>query len=239
MWPCIGQYKTYFLSGEVRTGQVRVIAALQREKGRLMAWSDSYIALDTETTGFAKTSRILEVGLVYFENGKPVESWGRMVNPPELDWESPSIQEALKVNGLTKEACAEGGSFESIIAELLERLREAVWVGHNISFDLRMLRQEFSLASIPFPAAPQLELCTKNLDYKLNPQGPSYKLSDVATRWGVEQPAAHRAVVDAQVCGEVLGKMVEQDKLPTELEHMKGFHQEAGISWSYRPKGRW
>jgi len=203
-----------------------------------MTWSDSYVSFDTETTGFAKTSRILEVGLVYFENGKPAESWGKMINPPGMDWDDVSIQEALKVNGINKEACADGGPFESIIAELLERLKESVWVGHNISFDLRMLRQEFAHVGIPFDLKPELELCTKNLDYKLHPQASSHKLVDVAERWGVAQPGAHRAVIDAQVCGEVLGKMVAQGKLPTETEHMRGFHQEAGRAWSYRSKGR-
>lgn len=197
-------------------------------------WQTSWVSLDTETTGFGKDAHVLELGIVYFEGGEPVEEWGVLLDPPGLDWFHPQVQDACRINGLTKKACAGGPSFPQVAAKLREFLSEPVVVGHNIEFDLRMVRQElerYALAPLPDPA---LTLCTMQLDHKLSQGQAGFKLMNSADRWGVFQPDAHRAVIDAKVSGQVLQKMIEAGRLPDEVEPMALLQKAATNSWSTR-----
>ncbi len=199
-------------------------------------WQNSWLALDTETTGFGRNARVLELGLVYFENGEAVQEWSRILNPPGLDWNHPNVLEALEVNGLSKEYCAGAPSFDQVLEDLVVWFEEKVWVGHNIAFDIRMLKQEFELAQAPWAFTP-LELCTQNLSWKIDATHGN-KLEDVAPRWGVKQPFAHRAVMDASVSGQILQKMILKGHLPKEERSMEHMCKEASSAWHRRSKGR-
>jgi len=199
-------------------------------------WQSSWLALDTETTGFSKQARVLEIGLVYFENGEPVQEWSRVLNPPGLDWNDDEVLGALEVNGLSKEYCAGNPTFAEVMVDLLVWLEEKVWVGHNLAFDIRMLKQEFDFAHTAWGFKP-LELCTQYLSYKLDTQVGN-KLEDVAPRWGVEQPFAHRAVIDAKVSGQILQKMILKGHLPKDHGPMEHMRKEAASAWHRRSKGR-
>ena len=199
-------------------------------------WKDSWLALDTETTGFGKHARILELGLVYFEGGEPVQEWSRIFNPPDLDWEHEDVLGALEVNGLSKEFCAQGVTFPEVLEDLVVWLEERVWVGHNITFDIRMLKQEFERAQTPWNFNA-LELCTQNFSWYFDSIRGGNKLEDVCVRWGVPQPFAHRAVIDAKVSGQVLQKMIEKGRLPLEVGTVDTMRKEAAAAWYRRPKG--
>jgi DNA polymerase III subunit epsilon len=200
-------------------------------------WKSSWVALDTETTGFGKNARILELGLVYFENCVPVQEWSRVLNPPDLDWEDDDVLAALDINGLSKEGCAGQPTFAEVMGDLIEWLKEPVWVGHNIEFDIRMLKQEFDFVHMGWMFRPDLTLCTKNLSYKIDKLGGN-KLEDVAERWKVAQPFCHEAIADAKVSGQILAKMIEKGCLPMEVSVMEQFRKEAASEWNRRPKGR-
>jgi DNA polymerase III epsilon subunit family exonuclease len=199
-------------------------------------WRDSWVAFDTETTGLNKFARVLEIGIVYFEHGEVADTWSTFLNPPDLDWNHPEVLEALKVNGLSKKDVAGAPQFHEIVGELTERLHTDVWVGHNLEFDVRMLSQEFERIQRPWDFRPPVSLCTQRLSYRLHPQEKSHKLVHTAERWQVEQPSAHRAVVDATTCGKVLAKMLQ--KLPEEDTAMVSFQKEAAAAWARRPRGR-
>lgn len=201
-------------------------------------WNSSWIAFDTETTGLSKLARVLEMGIVYFENGVPVEKWSTFLNPPDLDWNHPNVLDALKVNGLSKADVVGAPRFEEIATSILEHLEENVWVGHNIEFDIRMLQQECERAGIEWKFQPGVQLCTQRLSYKLSPNEKSHRLGEVAPRWGVTPAGAHRAIVDADTCGRVLQKMFEKELLPIEEGPMVSFQKEASAAWARRPRGR-
>jgi DNA polymerase III alpha subunit (gram-positive type) len=120
--------------------------------------------------------------------------------------------------------------------DLMVWLEEKVWVGHNIAYDIRMLKQEFDFAHTAWNFRP-LELCTQNLSWKIDATAGN-KLEDVAPRWGVLQPFAHRAVADAKVSGQILQKMIAKGHLPNELGPMETMRKEAASAWHRRSKGR-
>ena len=84
--------------------------------------------------------------------------------------------------------------FESVAGDIAVRLDGAVLVAHNISFDLRMLGQEFGrVPTMTFD--PGVGICTYHLTKE--------KLSVAAQQAGVDQPD-HTALGDARVSAQLL-----------------------------------
>jgi DNA polymerase III subunit epsilon len=199
-------------------------------------WASSYVAIDTETTGFGAKARILEVAAVTFENGLPVHEFSSLCCPQDVDWTNPKVQEALAVNKLTLDDLKGKPTFGEIIWDLMTELAHPVWVAHNYDFDFVQIQQEFARAGRAF-VPPQLGICTCRLAAHLEPQAQGNKLYQVAARYGVLQESAHRAVVDAKVCGSLLDRMQKQGRLPTDDEAMKALVVQADQGW--KSKKRW
>lgn len=105
------------------------------------------IALDLETTGFSKSDRILEIGIVVFDasSGTPIKQVETLINPlrniPE---------QSTKIHGLKAENLSLAPTFEEIGPYLLDMIGSRRIVAHNAAFDIRFLTQEFqSLDLVP------------------------------------------------------------------------------------------
>ena len=111
------------------------------------------IFLDTETTGLdEKEHEIIEITLlietVDFEHPNrptPVVEWTKRIKPKHIEKAAP---EALAINGYTEEEWSSAVPFEDIAPELKLLLMNAILVGHNLSFDIRFLQEEFRRAGI-------------------------------------------------------------------------------------------
>lgn len=202
-----------------------------------MAWWDAVIAFDTETTGLKADAEIVELGVVHYYKGQRAREWSSFFCPQNADRNNPDVQKALEVNQISWDDLVGAPSFVSMMEQVESEMSEAVWVAHNAEFDMRMLRQEFSRCSRVLRFPPQLVLCTKNLDYVLNPGNAGYKLADVTNRWGVKPDGAHRATVDARACGDVLAKMVESGKLPDDLTRAREMVKTGDVKWRARFQG--
>jgi DNA polymerase III epsilon subunit-like protein len=118
---------------------------------------------------------------------------------------------------------------------LLVELSHDVWVAHNVEFDLRMLTQEYGRLGRTLQL-PKLSVCTKNLSAVFG-GGKGNRLFHTAERYGIPQEDAHRAVVDARVCGQILAKWVETGRVPGSDSEMEALCKKADASW--RGKHRW
>lgn len=185
-------------------------------------WHHRVMAFDTETTGFSKSSEVVELALVFYEDGVEVDHWDTMIRPVSSDPADPKVQEALGINHLTMEKLAEAYPFHEMADEIAEQMRRfPVWVAHNAPFDERMMRQEFDRIGKAMPEAEAI-LCTMTIDKALNANVKGRKLVDVCTRWGVTLDDAHEATADARACGDVLVKMVKSGMLPDDLSGLLG-----------------
>jgi DNA polymerase III subunit epsilon len=195
-----------------------------------MSWTDGWVALDTETTGLGSSARVIEVAVVTFEGGEPVGAWSRLLYPENVDWENEGVKKALEVNRITREQLQGQPTFEEILPDLLVELSHDVYVAHNATFDMRMLNAELQRVSRP-ALSPRLTICTKNLASHLNKTTEGNRLQDVAPRWGIKQASAHRAVVDALVCGQVLAAMARGGHLPPDDMEMGALCIKAAADW--------
>lgn len=103
--------------------------------------------LDTETTDRAtSTARVVEVAALNAGTG---DTWRSLVKPIGEDGrQEESAPEALKKHGYGTEALKDQDTFEVVGSELVDWISSFhnkinVLIGHNVSFDERVLRAEF------------------------------------------------------------------------------------------------
>ena len=137
--------------------------------------------VDVETTGLSRYDRIVEFACVTVVDGEVVEEYDTLIQPNR----DPG---PVHIHGITPEMLQSAPKFDAVAGDIADRLNGAVLVAHNISFDVRMLRQEVArLDGGGFD--PGEGLCT----YRLTGQ----KLSLAAADAGLPAPN-HTALADAR-----------------------------------------
>jgi DNA polymerase-3 subunit epsilon len=175
------------------------------------------VFVDLETTGTsAARERITEVGIVSvdFDGGAVrVQEWSSLVNP-----QRPIPSEIQWLTGITNAMVRDAPSFAELADELLERLRDAVFVAHNARFDYGFLKAEFARLGIPWRATT---LCTVRLSRLIDPDRSPHTLDAVAARYGLDGEQRHRALGDARVLWRFLQALAAR-RPPQELEDAVG-----------------
>lgn len=155
-----------------------------------------FAIVDVETTGFSPLTgdRILEIAVVRL-NADSTEEYVTLVNP--LRDVGP-----VHVHGLTADDVASAPMFGEIVGDLLEVMRGAVMVAHNIRFEHDFVSAEFSAAGVFLPQIPSL--CTLELAYKMEPSLLNHRLASCCAAAGVPYYASHTALGDARAEADLL-----------------------------------
>jgi DNA polymerase III subunit epsilon len=166
---------------------------------------EEWVVVDVETTGGSPRQghRVTEVAAVCVSGGKICRTFSTLVNP---DRRIPSMVTAL--TGITDEMVREAPRFHEVAADLTRVLRGRVFVAHNAAFDWGFLCSEIERA-----VGGRLDgrrLCTVRLARKLLPQLPSRSLDSLATYFGLEIEARHRALDDAVATAHVLLRLIDR-----------------------------
>ncbi|HSV30385.1 MAG TPA: 3'-5' exonuclease, partial [Candidatus Omnitrophota bacterium] len=159
--------------------------------------------LDTETTGLdVKLDRIVSIGAVRMHGQRLFRSTviDRLVNPGKA-----IPQRATAVHGITTAMVAGQPPAAEILPEVLAMLQDTVVVGHNIGFDLALLKRAAAEAGLDWPAPPWLDLIL--LAGALDPEEGDLNLDTMAERAGVNISGRHTALGDALVTAELWGRM--------------------------------
>ena len=153
---------------------------------------NTYAFVDTETTGYHPgKDRIIEIAIIRVENGKIVDEFKSLINPNA--YVSPFIQNYTNISPDELEFAPE---FYEIADRVEEILRDAVFVAHNVNFDLSHIRAEFRRIDRQF-SNPYF--CTVRLSRILYPKMGKHNLSRVIEYFGFDCENRHRAYDDAYV----------------------------------------
>lgn len=178
---------------------------------------DTFITLDTETTGFSPKSgdKIVEVAAVLYENGQQKDTFNHLI------WPRRSVPDrAANVHGLTTAKLRGQPVFSAIAKDLVNFLEQAENWAHNASFDMRFLEAELKEAGLILPRPIS---CSLKRARKVYPKGP-HKLEDLAARtgWRWTGRGKHSAIEDCRALGHVLQHMPapaeKAKKAPTKKE---------------------
>lgn len=158
-----------------------------------------FVAIDVETTGLeAGVDEIIEVGAVKFRGNEVLETFQRLVRPRH----SLPIK-ITQLTGISADDVAQAPLFHSIAPDLVRFVKSYPVIGHQISFDVRMLAaQGLRLAQPSYD--------TLDLSLLLLPGQPGYSLQALATALNLEHPNAHRALADADVTRQLFTKLLER-----------------------------
>lgn len=178
-----------------------------------------FVAFDIETTGLSPTrDRIIELGAVLFNNGKKVKTFSSLVNCG-VDISN----DAESVNGITKEMIRNAPNEYEVFSNLIKFLGEAmqgkiIMCAHNASFDFGFLYNTFLRLGIKSDIK---YVDTLSLSRKYIKDVENYQQRTLEEYLGLKNEMAHRAVYDAENCGEILSFILEKTNDEFEAETIK------------------
>jgi len=164
------------------------------------------VVIDFETTGpEPSTCAPVEVGLVRFEHGQPVQRWSSLIDPVH-----PIPPAATAVHGITDADVASAPSFAAAWSDVMFTgiLTRAVPCAYNAPFDRTILHRlcvEDRRCHALRHDLPWLDplVVVRHLDRFVRGAG-RHKLAAVCARRGIPLAAAHRSLGDAEATGRLL-----------------------------------
>lgn len=176
-----------------------------------------FIAFDTETTGLSsQMDIIIEVGAVKFSDGRIDNTYGSLIN------EGRSVpDEAYRVNHISTDMLrskgkAPGLAYRELTDFLGDVLEGKCYIcAHNASFDMDFLKNTLERFGY---SGNILYIDTLSLSRHLIKGLPNYKQETIANYFGLHNQNAHRAVTDAEICGNIFLNLLELMKNEIEKE---------------------
>src|SRR5512146_2681621 len=162
------------------------------------------VVLDLETTGLDVTrERVVQIGAVAMLGAKILEEprLDQLVNPG-----IPIPPSATRIHGLTDGDVAGAPDFAAYAPVLREFISGRVVIGHNIAFDLAILRHEAARVGIEWHEPPALDLVL--LAGALEPSLPDLALETVARLLGVTIQGRHTALGDCLATAEAYSRLL-------------------------------
>lgn len=154
-----------------------------------------FAVVDTETTGFGKTDRVVEIAIILIDGKEITQEWETLINP-ERDISNSEI------HGITSNSVSLAPTFGQVSEDIASLLDDRIFVAHNLPFDKKMLEQEFSRINKPIDFGNGF--CTL--------QATKMKLEVACKEYGFENETAHRALTDARATAYILLKTIEDVK---------------------------
>lgn len=171
----------------------------------------TFVAIDLETTGLDfEKDEIIEVALVRFENGEPVEDVDYLVKPTTAQLR-PFIE---NLTGIYKSDLENAETFAGVAGKIFSFIGDYPIVAHNASFDSKFLVQTFAKVGISFENHVVWDsLTVSRIAYQ---NIPNHRLDTLVQELNIPRSRAHRALPDADACGRLfvmgLEKIQNEDR---------------------------
>ena len=177
----------------------------------------AYAVFDCETTGTDPgVDEIVSFAVVRLDtDGVETARFGRLVRPS-----LPIPQAATAVHGIGDEDVVDAPRFPEIADDLLHFLDGAVFVAHNVEFDLAMLQRAFADAGIDY--RPGGFACTLDAFRLLEPCAANHRLESICERRGIVLEDAHVALSDVLATAALLCVLLDEGLAPetVTLDHV-------------------
>ena len=164
----------------------------------------TFCVVDLETTGGSPADdAITEIGAVKYRGGERLGTFQTLVNPRR-----PIPPYIAHLTGIDDRLVSGEPSIEQVLPAFLEFFRGSIFVAHNAGFDFGFLNANCGV--LDYPALPGPPLCTARLARRVVwPDVPNVKLATLANYFRTRVQPTHRALDDAEACGEVLHGLLD------------------------------
>ncbi len=159
------------------------------------------VIADTETTGIhALRNRIIEIAALKVKQGESRKMFSHLMDP------GLSIPHRItSITGITSAMVFGQPTAEEIMPLFRDFLGDAVFVAHNIRFDLSFINAEFQ--RIGLEEMDNSGLCTLRLARRLLPRLRSKSLGNLAKFFRIPPDGRHGASRDVEITTEVLERL--------------------------------
>lgn len=169
--------------------------------------------VDIETTGprIEEGDQIIQIAAVIIENGQIIQEYNMLMNPEiEIPFH------ISQLTGINQEVVIKAPTFKQVAGLWYERLRDCVFVAHNLALDLTFLQENFRLHG--YEKFEPTALDTVKLAKLLIPQATGFNLSDLSKHFNLFFANAHDALADAQLTTQLLHQLARiAEKLPASV----------------------
>lgn len=163
-----------------------------------------FAIVDIETTGGSSAfHKITEIAIFLHDGKKVVDTYQTLINPER------SIPPFItSLTGITNEMLEDAPKFYEVAKEIFQFTEDAVFVAHSVNFDYNFVREEFKSLGGDYR---RKKLCTVRLSRKIFPGHRSYSLSNLCSRFGIQNKARHRAFGDAGATAKIFDLLLQHD----------------------------
>lgn len=177
-----------------------------------------YAVIDIEATGpnIANGDRIIQIAAIIYQNNEKINEYNMLINP-----EIAIPPQIAKLTGIEQKDVINAPKLDSVISLWYERLKDCIFIGHNLAFDLRIMTEVFSEFGYSFDP---LAIDTFLLSKIIFPLSHGYGLSDLANYLNMELLNAHNALVDARFTSVLVNKIAESINVLPDLLKKKLFY---------------
>lgn len=166
--------------------------------------NDSYVVLDTETTGLNYTDQIIELAILDMKGDIVYQS---LFNPGyEIS------NEATDVHGISNDDVKYAPTYKDEWPTIYEKIKNKTLLIYNSNFDIKMLKQMINLQSIDIEEFTIDSRCIMNMYSRFIDSERWCKLSDACCDMGIYINQEHRAVGDCMMTIELIRKISECEK---------------------------
>lgn len=162
------------------------------------------LVLDLETTGLdIRTDRVVQVAAIAMQGDvrNKMPELESLVNPQQ-----PIPERSSAIHGILDKDVVGAPRFTDIADKLREIFSGRVIVGHNIGFDIAILRHEFAREGLPWHEPVAIDI--GQLVGALQPALPDLGLETVTSALGVSIQHRHSALGDCEAAAEVWARLV-------------------------------
>lgn len=160
-------------------------------KGKnLIAFPDSYVLLDTETTGLdPEYDRIIEFAGIKVKDNEIIDKFQTLIKPP---YEISSF--ITDFTGITNEMLKTAPALEEIFPEIEKFIKDEIIIAHNANFDINFLYE--SSLRLNGNGISNDFVDTMRLSRRIFPEEKHNRLCDLIERFSIGTNVEHRALSD-------------------------------------------
>ena len=183
-----------------------------------------YAIVDIETTGgYAAANDITEIAIILHDGTRVTERYETLIRPTK-----PIPYFIQSLTGINPDMVEDAPSFATVAPVIYEKLKDRIFVAHNVNFDYSFVKHHLSASGIEL-ASPKL--CTIRLARKVFPALASYSLGNLCRHFNIEIFNRHRAGGDAIATAQLFDLVLANNG----IEHIRKFLKKSSKEQSLPP----